>query len=648
MRRDAYRHNAIGQVTGHVTGTGLDIRHMHDGLGRRVGHAYSIPAVPGVGGEAVKSQAITRGFEFDDTFRLAASTDAAGNRTVYRHDALDRQVGVIYADGTAAQAEYDANGNVVRVVDQNGTETVNTFDAANRLVERRHRLAGATETVVQRFEYDPVGRLIAASGPGGSIARTYDSLSRPLTERQGRRTVRFATDAAGNLTTIRYPGGEIVRRRHDVRGRVTAIDTASGEVVGGVRYGPSDSVDEATLGGIIRVACTYDARLRLASIEYRTVADGTLVDGFHYAYDGAGRVAHEIVLRDGPASGNRFTFDAANRPVLAQYGVRDVRDPASPFELETRYEHFPEWRWRRRVDRDGRGVVLADRTGTLDRRNRYLRFGDVSFTHDAAGNVTRKGTDNPGFCLYTYDADNRLVKTECYDKDLSRTQLIEYFYDVLGRLVRKVVTDKAGATTETTYVWAGTVLLEEYENGVLVRTYVYGLATRPARLTVDKGAKRTDYVYVHDGRGQASGLVVGTDPNAFAERYGYEITGASFMKEIDGLPVDFPSRAGARSAFLNAVLSDNGLGGIRDWETGTLAGFGGTHIPQDIAEILNSLTSLTGKAKKGIVGTLNDQMTGYLSWLGLGSSKMPTTSGPDPSGTPTTGLLEGRRRRPTA
>ena len=57
-----------------------------------------------------------------------------------------------------------------------------------------------------------------------------------------------------------------------------------------------------------------------------------------------------------------------------------------------------------------------------------------------------------------YDADNRLVKTECYDKNLTRTQLIEYFYDALGRLVRKVVIDEAGTTTETTYVWAGTVL----------------------------------------------------------------------------------------------------------------------------------------------------------------------------------------------
>ena len=192
--------------------------------------------------------------------------------------------------------------------------------------------------------------------------------------------------------------------------------------------------------------------------------------------------------------------------------------------------------------------------------------------------MTRKGTDNPGFCLYTYDADNRLVKTECYDKNLNRTQLIEYFYDALGRLVRKVVTDKAG-NDDRDDLRLGRHRPPRGVRERRPRPHLRLRARDPAGPPDRRqGRKRTDYVYVHDGRGQASGLVVGTDPNAFAERYGYEITGASFMKEIDGLPVDLPSRAGARSAFLNAILSDNGLGGLRDWENGTLAGFGGTRI----------------------------------------------------------------------
>ena len=298
--------------------------------------------------------------------------------------------------------------------------------------------------------------------------------------------------------------------------------------------------------------------------------------------------------------------------------------------LETRYEHFPEARWRRRVDRDGSGRTLADRTGTLDRRNRYRRFGDVSFTHDAAGNVTRRGTDNPGFCLYTYDADNRLVKTECFDKALRPDQADR----VLLRRARPTRTE--GLHRSERHGHRDHVCLggDGAARGVRERRARAHLRIRschrPAQLSVVKDGSRTDYAFVHDGRGQASGLVPVLDPNAFAERYGHEITGASFMKEIDGKAIDFPSRGAARSAFLNAVLSDNALGGLRDWETGTLAGFGGTHIPQDIAEILNSLTALTGKPRKGLVGVLNDQMTGSLNWLGLGSSHTPPASdGPE-------------------
>ena len=79
---------------------------------------------------------------------------------------------------------------------------------------------------------------------------------------------------------------------------------------------------------------------------------------------------------------------------------------------------------------------------------------------------------------------------------------------------------------------------------------------------------------------------------------------------------------------------------------GRWPGFGGTHIPQDIAEILNSVSGILGKSKKGLVGVLNDQMTGYLNWLGLGNAQTaPASSG---SGMPTIGLFGGSMVTDTA
>jgi YD repeat-containing protein len=454
-------------------------------------------------------------------------------------------VGIVYPDGVEATAEYDANGNVVRLVDPRGTEIRLRYDAADRLVERRSRAAGSDADEVESLDYDAVGRLVLATTPAGGLRWAHDSLSRVLTEDFAGRTVRFDYDAAGRPTALDYPGG-------------SGSDARSTSAVGSPQWRPqpaprsrqsrtvpaSRSTGSSSEGPRGRVRVRRDRAPRIGHVR----PDRRWHDLRRLPVRvrrGEPHRLREIQLSDG--IGERYEFDAANRPVRARYGIRDVLDPASALELETTYEYFPEGPWRRRRDLDGRGVVIADQLGTIDARNRYRQFGGTSFTYDAAGNTIRKGTDNPGFCLYTYDAHDRLAKSECFDANARRTQTIEYEHDALGRLVRKTVTDRAGNVTVIEFVWSGSTLLEEYENGVLVRTYVYSLGTSPARLTVDRGG-RTDYWYVHNGRGLAAGLVRTTDPNAFAERYGYEIQGFPFVKEIDGLRVDLPQRVDTRRA----------------------------------------------------------------------------------------------------
>jgi YD repeat-containing protein len=610
---ERFEYDAFGGVAKHLRPSGMHVRLLQDALGRRVGQVLSTD-----GADGSDARQIARRLEFDEAYRLVAHTDGAGKRTLYRYDALDRQTAVVYPDGSEATAEYDASGNVVRTVDAAGTETVDRYDACDRLVERRTRLAGSDDAAVESFQYDAVGRLVRATAPGGEVGRTYDSLSRVLTEDQGRRTVRALYDAGGRPTRLDYPGGESIRRRFDAQGRVTAITTADGQPIAAVTYRAGEQVADLVVGGAIQARCTYDSRERLESVTYKRVDDGSLVEGYRYAHDDAGRIVHEIQASDGV--GQRFWFDGFNRPVRARYGVADVLEPTSPFELETEYDWFPEGPWRRRRDTDGNGAVISDQAGSLDRRNRYTRLGETSFKYDPVGNVVRKGTDNPGFCLYTYDAANRLVKVECFDKNAQRTRTTEYEYDALGRLVRKVETDAAGVATETTYVWAGTTLIEEYENGVLVRTYVQSIGSQPARLTVENDGARTDYFYVHDGRGLVVGLVRANDPNVFAERYGYEVTGNPYLKQVAGVDVELPKRSVTASSVWNSVLSGDAFGSLmRDWATGTLTGGDGRHLDGSLAEVLNTDSALTGGVHTTIRTTMGKQFASLLGMLGLGS-----------------------------
>jgi YD repeat-containing protein len=623
---ERFEYDSFGSVATHVRPSGMVVRLLHDPLGRRGGQVLSTDD-----GWDHGAQQIARQLEFDEAYRLITHTNSRGHRTSYGYDALDRQTSVIYPDGTEASAEYDANGNVVRTVDAEGTETVLRYDACDRILERRTRRPDSGDMEVDSFEYDALGRLVLASSAGRQVRFTYDSLSHVLTEDQGGRIVRTSYDRAGRPIALEYPGGESIRRTFDSEGRVIEVATATGEPIATVQYRLGDQIARLVTGGAIEAVCTYDAQERLESVTYRKVDDGALVEGYRYARDDAGRIVHEIQLSDGV--GQRFWFDGFNRPVRARYGVRDVLDPTSPFEVETSYEWFPDGPWRRRLDTDGNGVVIEERQGTLNERNRYRRLGDTTFEYDAVGNTIRKGTDNPGWCLYTYDGQNRLVKVECFDAHGTRTKTIEYEYDAVGRLVHKVITDAAGVVTETTYVWSGTTLLEEYENGVLVRTYVHSIGSQPARLTVTRGG-RDDYLYIHDGRGLVAGLVRAADPNEFAERYGYEITGNPYLKQVDGIDVELPARAATASALWNSILSGDDFGSLmRDWETGTVTGADGRHLDGLIADVLNTDASLNGGVHTTLRTTMGKQFGSFLGMLGLGNSNgFVGSSGPTGQG----------------
>ncbi len=129
---ERFEYNSLGAVVRHLRPSGMEVRQVHDDLGRRVGQILSADTADG--GDR---QPIVRRNEFDESFRLVAHIDGAGNRTSYRYDTLGRQVGIVYPDDTEAIAAYDPRGNVVRTRDAEASETLISYDACGRLVERR-------------------------------------------------------------------------------------------------------------------------------------------------------------------------------------------------------------------------------------------------------------------------------------------------------------------------------------------------------------------------------------------------------------------------------------------------------------------------------------------------------------------------------
>lgn len=184
--------------------------------------------------------------DFDEHYRIVASTDPLGRTTRYRYDDDGNMVGIDSPDGTSIAYEVDGRGRMTRFVNQRGVDSTRSYDDAGRLVERRDPMgegisieyaapyetilgAGGGATVVERdasfnvvalrlpdgnvvrWERDGWGRVIRATSPTGAYEeRTYDLLGRTarILGLEGERTD-FEYDAAGNPCRIRHPNREV-------------------------------------------------------------------------------------------------------------------------------------------------------------------------------------------------------------------------------------------------------------------------------------------------------------------------------------------------------------------------------------------------------------------------------------------------------
>jgi len=133
-----------------------------------------------------------------------------------------------------------------------------------------------------------------------------------------------------------------------------------------------------------------------------------------------------------------------------------------------------------------------------------FKVDGTQLTYDNNGNLTYDGVRS-----YTYDCENRLL-----------TAAGESFkYDFAGRRIRRT----SGGVT-VSYVYDGTNIIAEYEDGELVRKYVHGpRIDEPVCMIIVDGETETRYYYHYDGLGSVVGL---SDEDGYLrEYYEYDVFG---------------------------------------------------------------------------------------------------------------------------
>ena len=472
---ESYTWNALGQRATLVNKLGGVTAYTYDRLGRVNSETLPVTSQNASGQPvAVVNQSV-----YDAFGNKITTIEAAGlpeqRITQFTYDGLNRQIEQrqaqvqIYVDGKGwstvtptRTSTYDANGNLIAVVDPNGNRTRTWFDASNRKVAE----VSATGTLSQ-WTYDAAGNVMAQ--------RVYgDVLTLPVSD---------ASPAPLNATNVRLTTFAV-----DANNRVLS------STIAGVQYGE------------------YNAQTAQYTMGTRDVIQKS-------AYDANGNVVRK---EDGKNAVTLAWFDKLGQKVLEVdpmgYGVRWERDANGAVLRETRYlqsvdlgslsESTP-------VDT----VLARFKPSTGDQITEYsydrnARVLSESRLNVANGSVAANGTLSEGSAsaIKRTEYDALGDKTATIDAQGQRSDMR---YDALGRLLdarRPGAIDFNGAsvrqTTDYEYDGLGNVRREIHRGagGAADQIVRYGYDTTGVRTSM-VSAKGETTTNGHDANGNTTAQI---------------------------------------------------------------------------------------------------------------------------------------------
>ena len=428
--------------------------------------------------DAVTAQALTR-LEYDERGNLTSITDPEGGVTRFTsHDAMGNVLSKIDARGKQWNYEYDAAGQLKKVIDPlgygpeffydemgkktkeidaNNNEKFYDYDENNNLMSVTDDLGNRT-----RFEYDPDGKLLRQVDAEG-------------------KTINYEYDPDGHLVkTIDGNGNQIAMEYADAGGSGCSSCAAAG--------GASNQPSGITYPTFAK-EFLYDKRGR-KTIE-KDVLSASEVYLTDFDYDPAGNL---IARTDKEEKTTGYAYDELNR-------LKTVTDPLNQ---DTAYFYD---------NRDNLTALTDAESNTTwfeyDRNNRLIKETrpegqQTAYDYDEAGNLIEKIDAKNQKTEYEYDDTGRLTDIRYFAAadDVNPSKSVSFSYDDAGNL-----TGYDDGVTSAVYAYD-----DLYRK--LSETVNYGTFELTNRYTYYKnGLKKTfsgpdgvTYAYTYDDNNQLTGV----------------------------------------------------------------------------------------------------------------------------------------------
>ena len=448
----------LGQLAWRIAPDGARTAWTYDAEGQRLSVSDPTGSMtwfePGPFGRSIartSPDGLRHDFVYDTELRLVEVSNAGGGVWQYRFDSAGRLQSETDFIGRTLTYEHDAAGRLIGRTTGSQERIAIDRDAVGRTVRRR----SVHGTFVYR--YDPVGRLIAATGPGTALEYGRDRLGRVLTETVNGRTTAFAYDAAGHRVHRVTPSGAASAWSFNSTGRAVSLEAGDGSLA--FSYDAAGGEIERALGPGAWLSFEFDPAGRL-SAQQLYVGDRSGRDGSEHSQTrvldrnwawGADGVPVEV--RDSRTGTRRFTTDSLGRVT----GVS-----GDSWNEEYAYDTFGNVAY---------GETDANDVGRRDIEKTLVRAaGRTSYERDTAGRlirtVRRTLDGRRKTWQYTWDAYDRLIQAVGPNGVAWR-----YSYDPLGRRTSKArLLPDGSVAEEILFVWDGVRVAEQCsvsDDGVL-------------------------------------------------------------------------------------------------------------------------------------------------------------------------------------
>ena len=421
-------------------------------------------------------------YTYDAWGNMLSRMDENGNTTTYTYDSNGNvlTVTVPISPGNSATTTYTYNGShqVLTATDPLGNVTTNTYDGHGGLLSVTTPAPGnGASASVTQFAYNTLGELTKITDPLNnqtSVAYFPTGLIQTITDAQSNVTT-YAYDSRGNCTSVTDANNKQTTFTYDAMNRLTKItypDTTT------TQFG-------------------YDIRGRRTSVTDQNSKQTT------YAYDDADRLTSVT-----DAANNVTTYGYDTESNLTS--IQDANHNSTTFDYDAfgrvTTTHFPSGQ----IEQYSYDNV-SNLTGKTDRKNQQ-----ITYTYDQLNRLTQKSYPDTSTVNYTFDNDSRLTQVT------DPTGTYQFTFDNMGRL-SSTTTSYAfltGRNFTTSYAYdaaSNRTGFTDPENGST--SYVYDTLNRLQTLTPPAAISGGSFGFGYDALSRRTSL---TRPNTVNTAYGYD------------------------------------------------------------------------------------------------------------------------------